>query len=164
MRAYVGVGSNLGDRWANLARAARGLRAEPRLALVRASRVWDTPPLGPPQPRYLNAVLEVEAAGPAQALLEALLRIERAAGRRRGGARWAARTLDLDLLLFGEEVIRRPGLAVPHPEMASRRFVLAPLAELDAERIVPGTGRTVAELLAALPADGSAPVGIYPLG
>ncbi|HEY6005437.1 MAG TPA: 2-amino-4-hydroxy-6-hydroxymethyldihydropteridine diphosphokinase [Anaeromyxobacter sp.] len=164
MRAYVGVGSNLGDRWASLVRAARGLRAEPRLALLRASRVWDTPPLGPPQPRYLNAVLEVEAGAPPEALLDALLRIEGAAGRRRGGARWAARTLDLDLLLFGDEVIRRPGLVVPHPEMASRRFVLAPLAELGAGRIVPGTGRTVAELLAATPADGSAPVGLYPAG
>jgi 2-amino-4-hydroxy-6-hydroxymethyldihydropteridine diphosphokinase len=164
VRAYVGVGSNLGDRWGNLARAARGLRAEPRVALLRASRVWDTPPLGPPQPRYLNAVLEVEADGPARALLDSLLRIERAAGRRRGGARWAARTLDLDLLLFGDEAIRRPGLAVPHPELASRRFVLAPLAELAADRVVPGTGRTVAELLAAVPEDGSAPVGIYPAG
>jgi 2-amino-4-hydroxy-6-hydroxymethyldihydropteridine diphosphokinase len=164
VRAYVGVGSNLGDRWANLARAARGLRAEPRLALLRASRVWDTPPLGPPQPRYLNAVLEVEAGGPARALLDSLLRVERAAGRTRSGPRWAARTLDLDLLLFGDEVIRRPGLAVPHPELASRRFVLAPLAELGPGRIVPGTGRTVAELLEALPEDGSAPVGIYPIG
>jgi 2-amino-4-hydroxy-6-hydroxymethyldihydropteridine diphosphokinase len=165
MRAYVGVGSNLGDRWANLVRAARGLRAEPRLALVRASRVWDTPPLGPPQPRYLNAVLEVEAEVPASALLDALQRVELAAGRRRrrGGARWAARNLDLDLLLFGDQVIRRPGLVVPHPEMASRRFVLAPLAELCPERRVPGTGRTVAELLALAPADDGVPVGIYPL-
>lgn len=160
----MGVGSNLGDRWANLGRAARALRAEPRLAVLRASRVWDTPALGPPQPRYLNAVLEVEAGQPAGALLDALLRVEREAGRRRGGARWDARSIDLDLLLFGDEVIRRPRLVVPHPEMASRRFVLAPLAELCPERSVPGTGRTVAELLALAPADDGAPVGIYPLG
>jgi 2-amino-4-hydroxy-6-hydroxymethyldihydropteridine diphosphokinase len=163
MRAYVGVGANLGDRWASLALAARELRAQPRVALVRASRVWDTPPLGPPQPRYLNAALEIEASLPARALLDALLRIERAAGRRRGGPRWGARTLDLDLLLFGDEVIRRPGLAVPHPGIASRRFVLAPLAELAAGRVVPGTGRTVAELLAAAPPDDAVPVGIYPV-
>jgi 2-amino-4-hydroxy-6-hydroxymethyldihydropteridine diphosphokinase len=163
MRAYLGVGTNLGDRWANLALAARGLRAAPRVALLRASRVWDTPPVGPPQPRYLNAVLEVEADGPAEALHEALRRIERAAGRRRGGDRWAARTLDLDLLLFGDELIRRPGLIVPHPEVASRRFVLAPLAELRPDLVVPGLDRTVEELLARTPADDAVPVGIYPV-
>lgn len=162
MRAYVGVGSNLGDRWANLAFAARALRAEPRVALLRASRVWDTAPVGPPQPRYLNAVLEVEAGVPARALLAALLRIERAAGRKRGPARWTARTLDLDLLLFGDEVVDEPGLVVPHPALASRRFVLAPLAELCPERTVPGTGRTVAELLALAPAEDVAPAGLYP--
>jgi 2-amino-4-hydroxy-6-hydroxymethyldihydropteridine diphosphokinase len=164
MRAYVGVGSNLGDRWASLARAARGLRASPRLALLRASRVWDTPPLGPPQPRYLNAVLEVEAGVPPEALLEALLGVERASGRTRGAGRWTARTLDLDLLLFGDAVVERPGLVVPHPALASRRFVLAPLAELRPDILVPRAGRTVAELLARLPPDDGAPVGIYPLG
>jgi 2-amino-4-hydroxy-6-hydroxymethyldihydropteridine diphosphokinase len=162
MRAYVGVGSNLGDRWANLALAARALRAEPRIALLRASRVWDTAPLGPPQPRYLNAALELEVTAPAGALLAGLRRIERAAGRRRDGPRWSARTLDLDLLLYGDAVIREPGLAVPHPGLATRRFVLAPLAELCPARIVPETGRTVAELLAALPHDDAAPVGLYP--
>ncbi len=162
MRAYVGVGSNLGDRWANLALAARALRAEPRLALLRASRVYDTAPLGPPQPRYLNAVLELESGAPAPALLEALQRVERAAGRRRG-ARWGARTLDLDLLLLEGEVIRRPGLVVPHPGLATRRFVLAPLAELCPERVVPGTGRTVAELLARVPPEDVQPAGMYPL-
>jgi 2-amino-4-hydroxy-6-hydroxymethyldihydropteridine diphosphokinase len=165
MRAYVGVGSNLGDRWANLAFAARALRAEPRVALLRASRVWDTAPVGPPQPRYLNAVLEVEAEGPPRALLGALLRIERAAGRRRGPARWTARTLDLDLLLFGDELVfDPPGLVLPHPELVRRRFVLAPLAELCPDRTVPGTGRNVAELLALAPAEDVAPVGLYPGG
>ena len=76
MRAYVGVGSNLGDRWANLALAARALRGEPRVSLLRASRVWDAAPLGPPQPRYLNAVLELEVLGPAPALLLGLERVE----------------------------------------------------------------------------------------
>ncbi|HEY6100269.1 MAG TPA: 2-amino-4-hydroxy-6-hydroxymethyldihydropteridine diphosphokinase [Anaeromyxobacter sp.] len=163
MRAYVAVGSNLGDRWARLAFAARALAAEPRVAIVRASRVWDTPPLGPPQPRYLNAVLEVEAQGPPRALLAALLRIEREAGRRRGATRWAARTLDLDLLVFGGAVIREPGLEVPHPGTTTRRFVLAPLAELRPDLVVPGDGRTVAELLALAPPDDAVPVGRYPL-
>ncbi len=161
MRAYVGVGSNLGDRWANLALAARALRAEPRLALLRASRVYDAAPLGPPQPRYLNAVLELESGAPAPALLEVLQQVERAAGRRRG-IRWGARTLDLDLLLLEDEVIRRPGLVVPHPGLATRRFVLAPLAELCPERVVPGTGRTVAELLARVAPEDVFRVGLFP--
>lgn len=162
MRAYVGVGSNLGDRWANLALAARVLRAEPRLALLRASRVFDTAPLGPPQPRYLNAALELESAAPAEGLLQALQRAERAAGRRRE-VRWGARTLDLDLLLVEDQVIRRPGLVVPHPGLVARRFVLAPLAELCPERVVPGTGLTVTELLARAPAEDLRPAGLYPL-
>jgi 2-amino-4-hydroxy-6-hydroxymethyldihydropteridine diphosphokinase len=163
MRAYVAVGTNLGDRWGHLAHAARALRAEPRVALLRGSRVYDTAPLGPPQPRYLNAVLELEAQLSAPALLEVLQRVERAHGRRRDGARWTARTLDLDLLLAGEAVIHRSGLVIPHPGLPSRRFVLAPLAELCPDRIVPGTGRTVARLLAEAPEGDVVPVGIYPM-
>jgi len=163
MRAYVGVGTNLGDRWANLAHAARAFRAEPRVALLRGSRVYDTAPLGPPQPRYLNAVLELEAELPAAALLEVLQRIERSRGRRRNGVRWTARTLDLDLLLAGDLVVRGPELAVPHPALPSRRFVLAPLADLCPDQVVPGTGQTVARLLAEAPEGDVVPVGIYPL-
>ncbi len=162
MRAYVGVGSNLGDRWANLALAARALRAEPRVALLRASRVWDAAPLGPPQPRYLNAVLELDARIGARGLLAVLQLVERGAGRTRGGVRWSARTLDLDLLLFGDEVISQPRLVVPHPGLVSRRFVLAPLAELCPERVVPGTGRTVAQLLALVAPEDLCPAGLYP--
>jgi 2-amino-4-hydroxy-6-hydroxymethyldihydropteridine diphosphokinase len=162
MRAYVGVGSNLGDRWANLAFAVRALRSEPRVSVLRASRVWDAAPLGPPQPRYLNAALELEVLGPAPALLRVLQRIERAAGRKRTSVRWSARTLDLDLLLFGDEVIRTPRLVVPHPALVARRFVLAPLAELCPDRVVPGTARTVAQLLAAVPREDVVPAGLYP--
>jgi 2-amino-4-hydroxy-6-hydroxymethyldihydropteridine diphosphokinase len=162
VRAYVGVGSNLGDRWARLAAAARALRREPRIALLRASRVYDAAPLGPPQPRYLNAALELEVDVPPLALLRILQRIERSAGRKRTPVRWSARPLDLDILLFGDEVIRRPRLVVPHPGLAVRRFVLAPLAELCPERLVPGTGRTVAQLLAAVPPEDLGPAGMYP--
>ena len=162
MRAYVGVGSNLGDRWANLALAGRQLRATPRVAVLRASRVWDTAPIGPPQGRYLNAVLELETALTPAALLAALQDVERAAGRRRGPVRWQARTLDLDLLLAGEQVICTRDLVVPHPALVTRRFVLAPLAELAPDLTVPGTGRTVAALLAAAPAADLSPVGLYP--
>ena len=162
MRTYVGVGSNLGDRWARLAQAGRELRASPGIAVARASRVWDTAPLGPPQPRYLNAVLELETTLAPLPLLDVLQRIERSGGRVRGPVRWAARTLDLDLLLYGEEVVRHPRLVVPHPDLVSRRFVLAPLAELCPDRVVPGTGRTVAQLLALLAPEDVAPAGLYP--
>jgi 2-amino-4-hydroxy-6-hydroxymethyldihydropteridine diphosphokinase len=163
VRAYVGVGSNLGDRWANLALAASFLDRSPGATVLRASRVYDTAPIGPPQPRYLNAVLEVETGLGARALLAVLQMAENAAGRRRNSPRWSARTLDLDLLLYGDEVIADRRLVVPHPEIAVRRFVLAPLAELCPEQVVPGTARTVAELLARAPPDDVTAVGLYPL-
>ncbi|MEI7703650.1 MAG: 2-amino-4-hydroxy-6-hydroxymethyldihydropteridine diphosphokinase [Deltaproteobacteria bacterium] len=162
MRAYVAVGSNLGDRWARLAEAARALRAAPGVAVVRGSRVWDTAPVGPPQPRYLNAVLELETTRTPASLLALLLAVERGAGRIRN-LRWGPRTLDLDLLLLGDRVVRAPGLTVPHPELARRRFVLAPLAELAPELRVPGSGATVAALLEEAPVLDIAPVGGYPL-
>jgi 2-amino-4-hydroxy-6-hydroxymethyldihydropteridine diphosphokinase len=163
VRAYVGVGTNLGDRWANLGLAASFLDRSPRVTVLRASRVYDSAPIGPPQPRYLNAVLELDADLGARALLAVLRMAENAAGRRRDGPRWSARTLDLDLLLYGDEVIADRRLVVPHPEIAVRRFVLAPLAELCPERVIPGTGRTVAELLARAPPDDVVAVGLYPM-
>jgi 2-amino-4-hydroxy-6-hydroxymethyldihydropteridine diphosphokinase len=162
VRAYVAVGTNLGDRWANLARAAREIRAVPRTAIVAASRVHDTAPLGPPQPRYLNAVLALETGLPPAALLVALRRIEASALRRRD-VRWGARTLDLDLLLHGHATITTPGLQLPHPGLAARRFVLAPLAELAPDLAVPGLGETVAALLARAPASDVVPVGLFPV-
>jgi 2-amino-4-hydroxy-6-hydroxymethyldihydropteridine diphosphokinase len=164
VRVYVAVGTNLGDRWAHLARAVRGLRALPRTAVVGASRVFDTTPVGPPQPRYLNAVLALETGLPPEVLLAALRGIEAGALRRRD-VRWGARTLDLDLLLHGEVVLRTPRLVLPHPGLASRRFVLAPLADLAPDLVVPGMGATVAALLARAPgaADEVAPAGGYPL-
>jgi 2-amino-4-hydroxy-6-hydroxymethyldihydropteridine diphosphokinase len=132
------------------------------VAVTRASRVYDAEPLGPPQPRYLNAVLELETSLTAPALLDLLRRTELAAGRKRG-ARWSARTLDLDLLLYGYLVLDTPGLAVPHPGIACRRFVLEPLAELCPDRLVPRTGTSVARLLAAAPPLQLALVGRYPL-
>jgi 2-amino-4-hydroxy-6-hydroxymethyldihydropteridine diphosphokinase len=162
MRAYVAVGSNLGDRWARMAQAARALRAAPGVAVVRASRVWDAAPIGPPQPRYLNAVLELETTRTPRSLLGLLREVERAAGRTRD-VHWGARTLDLDLLLHGDLVVREPGLTVPHPGMAGRRFVLAPLAELRPEIPVPGADASVGRLLEEAPELDLSPVGGYPL-
>jgi len=124
--------------------------------------------MGPSQPRFLNAVLELETTLAPEALLEGLLAVERAALRRRRG-RWGPRTLDLDLLLQGDAIVSSPRLTLPHPGLAERRFVLAPLAELAPDRLVPGSGvvpgsaRTVAELLAVAPAHDMARVGRYPL-
>jgi len=162
MRAYVAVGSNLGDRWGRLALAARALRSAPGVAVVRASRVWDTAPLGPPQPRYLNAVLELETTRTPRSLLALLRSVEAEAGRRRD-VRWGARTLDLDLLVAGDWIVREPGLTVPHPELPNRRFVLAPLAELRPELVVPGTGLAVGRMLEEAPSLDVSPVGGYPI-
>ncbi len=162
MRAYVGVGSNLGDRWGHLALAARELRGAPGVRLLRASRVYDAAPMGPAQPRYLNAVLEVETVLAPERLLRSLFAVEKAAFRRRG-MRWGPRTLDLDLLLYGSVVLRTPELTLPHPGLVARRFVLQPLSELCPECVVPGTGATVAELLHKAPPHEMFAAGLYPL-
>jgi 2-amino-4-hydroxy-6-hydroxymethyldihydropteridine diphosphokinase len=145
--AYIGVGSNLGDRRANVERAVELMRGVEGVRVLRRSRWRRTRSVGAPGPHYLNGVVEVETTRPARALLRELLAIEDRLGRRRPW-RWAPRTIDLDLLLYGDRVLRSRGLTVPHPRLASRRFVLAPLAELRPGLRVPGLGRTVKRLLA----------------
>lgn len=146
--AYVGLGSNLGDRKALIRRAAEAIGA------VRLSTIRETEPWGlAEQPPFLNAAAELETALPARELLDRLLDVERQLGRKRDGARWGPRTIDLDLLLYGEEVIDEPGLRVPHPYLLERRFVLEPLAELVPARRIPGNG-TVSEALAGLQSAG----------
>lgn len=146
---YIGLGSNLGDRWSTLEGAVAELSRTPGVRLLRVSSLVDTDPVGPPQPRYLNGVAEVETDLAPRALLDRLQSIEERFGRRRE-ERWGPRTLDLDLLLCGEEVIDEPGLVVPHPRMAERAFVLAPLCELAPHLRHPALGRTLADLLADL--------------
>lgn len=150
-RAYVGLGSNLGDRAETLRRALAGLAATPGVERVRASSLYETEPVGPPQGRYLNAVAALDTTLDAFALLARLRELERAGGRMRTGERNAPRTLDLDLLLFGDACIDTPELTVPHPRLHERAFVLVPLAELAAEAVHPRFGAPVAELLARLP-------------
>jgi 2-amino-4-hydroxy-6-hydroxymethyldihydropteridine diphosphokinase len=144
MRAFVALGSNLGDRLANLQEAVDRLGKVAGIRVVRTSRVYETDPVGPPQPDYLNAVVMVETLLSARELLEACLGVEQAMGRERS-ERWAPRTIDLDVLSYGQEEIDEPGLVVPHPRMHERGFVLVPLLELDPDPALPG-GRRVAEL------------------
>ena len=149
-RAYVGLGSNLGDREAAIRHALERLAAAPGVSIVAVSSLRDTDPVGyVEQTRFLNGAvaLETDLSGPQ--LLRLLLEIERALGRIRDGRRYGPRTIDLDLLLYGNEVVDEPGLRVPHPRLHERRFVLEPLAELDPALEVPGRGR-VEVLLARL--------------
>jgi 2-amino-4-hydroxy-6-hydroxymethyldihydropteridine diphosphokinase len=143
----VGLGSNLGDRELNLRRALQRLE---ELGTVRASSFRETNPVGvTDQPKFLNAAVELATDLPPKELLERLLEIERELGRDRATERrWGPRVIDLDLLLFGEEAIDEPGLTVPHPRLADRRFVLEPLCELNEDLALPD-GTRVRDLLAS---------------
>jgi len=145
-RVFVGLGSNLGDRERNLRDAVERLRA---IGAVRLSALTDTDPVGVvDQPNFLNAVAELSSELSARELLDRLLEIERELGRDRAKERrWGPRTIDLDLLLYGDEVIEEPGLTLPHPRLAERRFVLEPLHELAPDLALPD-GRRIKDLLA----------------
>jgi 2-amino-4-hydroxy-6-hydroxymethyldihydropteridine diphosphokinase len=147
IRAYVGLGSNLGDREATLLRALELMAAEPGLTVTAVSVFRDTEPVGHiEQPRFLNGVAAVDTELSARELLDRLLGVERSLGRRRNGPRFGPRTVDLDLLLYGDATIDEAGLSVPHPRLGERRFVLEPLAELDPALTLPD-GRKVLDLL-----------------
>ena len=126
---YLGLGSNLGDRLANLREAVQRLKGR-GIRPVRSSRVYETEPVGPPQPEYLNAVIEVETELDARALLEECLDVEASLGRIRG-ERWGPRTIDIDVLSIGDQEIDEHGLVVPHPRAHERAFVLVPWLELE---------------------------------
>ena len=151
IKAWIGLGANLGEPVVALRGALEALAALDACKLLRHSSLYRTTPIGPGvenQPDYINAVAELSTMLSAQALLDALFSIEAHFGRERS-ARNAARTLDLDLLLYGDTRIDTPSLVVPHPRMHERAFVLSPLAELAPQATIPGRGR-VADLLAAL--------------
>ncbi len=148
MLVYVALGGNEGDREAHLRGAIGGLRAARGLTLERASALWETDAIGPPQPRYLNAVVQLRSCRTPRGLLGLLQALEAAAGRARG-ARWGPRPLDLDLLWHGGLVRDDAHLTLPHPRLHERAFVLAPLAQLAPGLII--AGRTVEAWLAARP-------------
>jgi 2-amino-4-hydroxy-6-hydroxymethyldihydropteridine diphosphokinase len=149
VRAYIGLGSNLGDRERTIEDAVALLRADPGLDVVSVSSLRETEPWGPvEQPRFLNGAAEVETSLPPREVLGVLLDIERRLGRVRE-ERFGPRTIDLDLLLYGDAVVDEPGLIVPHPRLHERAFALEPLQELVPGLVVAGRGSVVA-LLAAL--------------
>jgi 2-amino-4-hydroxy-6-hydroxymethyldihydropteridine diphosphokinase len=154
--AYLALGSNLGDRLEHLRAAARLLAATEGVELTRSSRVYETAPVGPPQAAYLNAVVEVRTRCSPRELLDAARSVEAELGRVRT-EHWGPRTIDVDILTYDELTIDEPDLVVPHPRMHERGFVLVPLAELDADPMLPG-GRRVATL--RLPPD--AVLGVRP--
>jgi len=151
VRAYVALGANLGDRENTLRAAIDALGAEPGIGVVAVSELRDTEPVGVgPQPPFLNGVVELETTLAPRVLLDRLLAVEQRFGRVRDALRpHGPRTLDLDLLLYGDERIDEPGLRVPHPRLHERRFVLEPLAELAPGLVVPDAG-SVEVLLAAV--------------
>ena len=148
-RAYVGLGANLGSREETLRRAVELLGEADGVEVLALSQFRETDPVGVvDQPLFLNGAVEVDTTRTPRELLDLLLEIERSLGRVRE-ERWGPRTVDLDLLVYGNEVVDEPGFRVPHPRLHERRFALEPLADLDPELEIPGRG-ALSTLLAAL--------------
>ena len=152
MRAYVGLGANLGDRESTIRRAIEQLAIAPDIDVVGVSTLRETEPWGPvEQPPYLNGAVALETGLGPRELLDVLLGIERELGRLRTGERWGPRTIDLDLLVYDDLQCDEPGLALPHPRLHERRFALEPLAELAPDLLVPGRGTVSALLRGEIP-------------
>ena len=134
-RAYVGLGSNIGDRLAHLKAAVQALESR-GIVVEEASSVYETDPVGPPQPDFLNAALALGADLPPVELVAALKEVEAEIGRQQA-ERWGPRVIDLDLLLYGEQTVSEPGITVPHPELTNRAFALMPVLEIDGDVELP---------------------------
>ena len=144
--AYLGLGTNLGDRKANLKRACNLLSGYPGVRLLRCSQVYETEPWGvTEQPRFLNSAVEVATTLEPERLLDVCKDVEQQIGRQ-PGIRWGPRLIDLDILLYGNDVVDSPHLEIPHPRLHIRAFALIPLAELAPGAVHPGQGRTIGEL------------------
>ena len=147
--AVIGLGANLGDRRATLSAALQAIAALPGTTVVATSQVRETPPLGPPQPAFLNAAVRIRTTLSPRALLDGLLAIEVSFGRVRR-ERWGPRTLDLDILWIDGLIVEEPGLLVPHPSLPERRFALEPLLDVAPSAVDPRTGASYASVLSGL--------------
>jgi 2-amino-4-hydroxy-6-hydroxymethyldihydropteridine diphosphokinase len=148
---YIGLGSNLGDRELKLLTAVAELGKLPQTRVTGLSPFYETEPVGgPPQDNFYNAVARLMTALSPQELLGELKRIETRVFQRQATVHWGPRSMDLDILLYGDLVLTGPQLTIPHPHLAGRRFVLQPLADLAPALVHPSLGTTIAELLAAL--------------
>jgi 2-amino-4-hydroxy-6-hydroxymethyldihydropteridine diphosphokinase len=150
-RAFIGIGSNLGDRKANVFEAINRVQGIPTTRLLKQSSLYESEPLGDSKTWFVNAVIEILTESSAEDLLKRLLGIETAMGRKRvAGKRWGSRVIDLDILLFNSEIISKRNLKIPHPELQNRRFVLLPLSELAPQLIHPKLGVSISKLQSAL--------------
>ena len=153
-RVHIGIGSNLGDRRANLAEAIERMSQLPGTRVVRASSLYESEPLGDAKTWFVNGAIELDTELAPEALLKKLQAIEEAMGRKRvKGKRWGSRIIDLDILLYDQDVIDRRALKIPHPELHKRRFVLLPLAELAPHVVHPQLGQSISTLLATVKDD-----------
>ncbi|MDF1535649.1 MAG: 2-amino-4-hydroxy-6-hydroxymethyldihydropteridine diphosphokinase [bacterium] len=148
--AWIGLGSNAGDRMLFMSRAVEGLSSLETTRVTDLSSLYETAPVEVGGGLFINAVARIETALTAGELLKAVLRLEKELGRERTPGKAEPRVMDLDLLLFGDERMEEPDLILPHPRMTGRRFVMVPLAELEGSLPIPGTGRTAAQIAAGL--------------
>ena len=150
-RAFIGIGSNLGDRKANHFEAIERIQKIPNTRIVKQSSLYESEPHGDAKTWFVNAVIEIETESSADDLLKKLKAVETAMGRKRvRGKRWGSRVIDLDILFFNNEIIDKRKLKVPHPEVPNRRFVLAPMSELAPQLIHPKLALSISELLAGV--------------
>ena len=150
-RVFIGIGSNLGDRKANCLEARKKLDDLANTRVVAASSYYESEPHGNAKTWFINAVVEIETEFNPPELLKHILAIEKAMGRKRvKGKRWGSRVIDLDILLFNNEILNKRNLKIPHPRLQTRRFVLAPLAELAPQLIHPSLNESISHLLATV--------------
>ena len=146
-QVYIGVGSNVGDRRENFFEALERVAKLPDTRILKESSLYESEPLGESKDWYVNGAIEIETRFKPDILLTKFKNIERAMGRKKVKKRWGARIIDLDILLYNSQVVKKKNLRIPHPEMISRKFVLVPLSEIAPQIIHPVLGVTISELL-----------------